>query len=45
MTILSHGAENVHSQVWQRFCLQATQSAVTGLGHKTVQNFLDHLSY
>ena len=20
MTILSHGAENVHSQVWQRFC-------------------------
>ena len=40
MTILSHGAENVHSQVWQRFCWQATQCAVTGLGHKTVSKIL-----
>ena len=40
MTILSHGAENVHSQVWQRFCSQATQCAVTGLGHKTVSKIL-----
>ena len=28
MTISSHGAENVHSQVWQRFCSQATQWAI-----------------
>ena len=40
MTILSHSAENVHSQVWQRFCSQATQCAVTGLGHKTVSKIL-----
>ena len=40
MTILSHGAENVHSQVWQRFCSQATQCAVTGLGHNTVPKIL-----
>ena len=40
MTILSHGAENVHSQVWQRFCWQATQCAVTGLGYKTVSKIL-----
>ena len=36
MTILSNGAENVHSQVWQRFCWQASQCGVTGLVHKTV---------
>ena len=40
MTILSHGAENVHSQVWQRFCRLATQCAVTELGHKTVSKIL-----
>ena len=40
MTILSHGAENVHSQVWQRFCRPASQCAVTGLGHKTVAKIL-----
>ena len=40
MTILSHGAENVHSQIWQSFCRQATQCAVTGLGHKTVSKIL-----
>ena len=40
MTILSHGAESVHSQVWQRFCSQATQCAVTGLGHNTVSKIL-----
>ena len=40
MTILSHGAENVHSQVWQRFCWQATQCAVIGLGHKMVSKIL-----
>ena len=40
MTILSHGAENVHSQVWQRFCWQHTQCAVPGLGHKTVSKIL-----
>ena len=40
MTILSHGAENVRSQVWQRFCGQATQCAVTGLGRKTVSKIL-----
>ena len=40
MTILSHGAENVYSQVWQRFCWQASQCAVTGLGHKTVSKIL-----
>ena len=39
-TILSHGAENVHSQVWHRFCWWATQCAVTGLGHKTVSKIL-----
>ena len=39
MTILSHGAENVLSQVWQRFCRPASQCAVTGLGHKTVFKF------
>ena len=38
MTILSHGA--FHSQVWQRFCGQATQCAVTGLGRKTVSKIL-----
>ena len=40
MTILSHGAENVHSQVRQRFCRLASQCAVTGLGHKTVSKIL-----
>ena len=40
MTILSHGAENVHFQVWQRFCWQASQCAVTGLGHETVSKIL-----
>ena len=39
-TILSHGAENVHSQVWQRFCWPATQCTITGLGHKTVPKIL-----
>ena len=38
MTILSHGA--FHSQVWQRFCRQATQCAISGLGHKTVSKIL-----
>ena len=37
MTTLSHGAENVHSQAWQRL---ATQCAVTGLGHKTLSKIL-----
>ena len=37
MTTLSHGAENVHSQAWQRL---ATQCAVTGLGHKTVSKII-----
>ena len=40
ITMSSHRAENVHSQVWQRFCWQATQCAVTGLGHKTVSKIL-----
>ena len=40
MTILSHGAENVHFQVWQRFCWQASQCAVTGLDHQTVSKIL-----
>ena len=40
MTILSYGAQSVQSQVWQRFCWQATQCAVTGLGHKTVSKIL-----
>ena len=31
MTILSHGARNVHSQVWQKFCQQITQCAITRL--------------
>ena len=39
MTILSHSAENVHSQVWQ-ILLTGTQCAVTGLGHKTVSKIL-----
>ena len=45
MTILSHDAENVHSQVWHRFCWQATQRAVNGLGHKTVSRILWTTSY
>ena len=40
MTILSYGAENVHSQVWQRFGQPASKRAVTGLGHKTVSKIL-----
>ena len=40
MTILSHDAENVLFQVWQRFCQLASQCAVTGLGHKTVSKIL-----
>ena len=40
MTILSHGAENVHSRVWQRFCWQASQCAVTGLDHQIVSKIL-----
>ena len=40
MMILSHGAENVHSQVWQRFCRLASQCAITGLGHKTASKIL-----
>ena len=40
MTILSHGAEKVHSQVWQRFCWQAFQCVVIGLGHKTASKIV-----
>ena len=40
MTVLPHGAENAHSQVWQRFCWEAIQCDVTGLGHKTASKSL-----
>lgn len=46
MFILSHGARNVHSQVWWRFCQGATQYAIIGLELvSSTPKSLDHLSY
>ena len=46
MFILSHGARNVHSHVWWRFCQGATRYAIIGLGLvSSTQKSLDHLSY